>query len=377
MKKRVLILANFDVGLYKFRKELIKELLSRDCEVFLSLPDGEFIPPLVRMGCTFLDTPVDRRGINPATDLSLFRRYRRMLKKVRPNLVITYTVKPNIYGGIACRFSKVPYAVNVTGLGTAFQNKGLLKKLVVRLYKTACRRAKVVFFENKENQGIFVEHGIVPLEQTCRLNGAGVNLEEYPLCAYPSDDGETRFLFVGRVMREKGVGELFEAAKKIRAQYKNVFFDIVGPLEDDYRETIERLEKEGVIRYHGFQADVRPFYARCHCFVLPSYHEGMANTLLEAGAVGRPLITSRIAGCMEAVAEGETGFLCGAQDVRSLEESLREFLSLPLARRAAMGSAARAKIQREFDKNRIVEQTLSAVLSYEAVHGRGCGLGQP
>lgn len=360
--KRVLILANFDVGLYKFRKELIGELLARGCEVFLSLPDGEFIQPLVAMGCKFLNTPVDRRGINPGTDLKLFRRYQKLLRQVRPDLVITYTIKPNIYGGIACRLAKVPYAVNITGLGTAFQTEGLFKRLIVRLYKTACKRAKVVFFENEENQRVFVEHRIVPREQTCKLNGAGVNLEEYPLCEYPPEDGELRFLFVGRVMKEKGVDELFEAARRIRREHPSVSFDVVGPFEDDYKEKIDRLVSEGVIRYHGFQSDVRPFYQRCHCFVLPSYHEGMANTLLEAGATGRPLITSDIPGCMEAVAEGETGFLCGAQDVRGLEESLCAFLSLSLARRAAMGSAARAKIEREFDKNRIVEQTLASLL---------------
>lgn len=356
--KRVLILANFDVGLYKFRKELIGELLARGCEVFLSLPDGEFIQPLVAMGCKFLNTPVDRRGINPGTDLKLFRRYQKLLRQVRPDLVITYTIKPNIYGGIACRLAKVPYAVNITGLGTAFQTEGLFKRLIVRLYKTACKRAKVVFFENEENQRVFVEHRIVPREQTCKLNGAGVNLEEYPLCEYPPEDGELRFLFVGRVMKEKGVDELFEAARRIRREHPSVSFDVVGPFEDDYKEKIDRLVGEGVIRYHGFQSDVRPFYQRCHCFVLPSYHEGMANTLLEAGATGRPLITSDIPGCREAVVNGESGILVKAGSVDSLTDALRDFTSLPYEQKAYRAARSFQYVRVHFDKNEIIKQTI-------------------
>lgn len=356
--KRVLILANFDVGLYKFRKELIGELLARGCEVYLSLPDGEFIQPLVAMGCKFLNTPVDRRGINPGTDLKLFRRYQKLLRQVRPDLVITYTIKPNIYGGIACRLAKVPYAVNITGLGTAFQTEGLFKRLIVRLYKTACKRAKVVFFENEENQRVFVEHRIVPREQTCKLNGAGVNLQEYPLCEYPPEDGELRFLFVGRVMKEKGVDELFEAARRIRREHPSVSFDVVGPFEDDYKEKIDRLVGEGVIRYHGFQSDVRPFYQRCHCFVLPSYHEGMANTLLEAGATGRPLITSDIPGCREAVVNGESGILVKAGSVDSLTDALRDFIGLPYEQKAYRAARSFQYVRVHFDKNEIIKQTI-------------------
>lgn len=356
--KRVLILANFDVGLYKFRKELIAELLSRGNEVFLSLPDGEFIQPLTAMGCKFLNTPVDRRGINPATDLKLFRRYQKRIKQVRPDLVITYTIKPNIYGGLACRLAKVPYAVNITGLGTAFQTEGLLKRLIVRLYKTACKRAKVVFFENEENQRVFVEHRIVPQEQTCKLNGAGVNLEEYPFCAYPPEDGELRFLFVGRVMKEKGVDELFEAARRIRREHPSVSFDVVGPFEDDYKEKIDRLVGEGVIRYHGFQSDVRPFYERCHCFVLPSYHEGMANTLLEAGATGRPLITSDIPGCREAVVNGRSGILAPPREEAALYRLLKEFIQLSYKEKQDMAQASYRHVSASFHKQAVIAQTL-------------------
>ena len=210
---KIMILANNDVGLYQFRKELIEEL-RKENEVIISLPYGDFIEPLKKMGCKFIDTPVDRRGINPFTDLSLFRNYRELLKNEKPALVITYTIKPNVYGGFACRLAKIPYAVNITGLGTAFENGGLLKKIVTVMNKAACKKAKVVFFENEGDRQIFIREKIVKEEQTHRLNGAGVNIEKYQVVDYPQGN-KFKFLFMGRVMAEKGIDELFEAMRKI------------------------------------------------------------------------------------------------------------------------------------------------------------------
>lgn len=355
--KRILILANFDVGLYKFRKELIQELLNQGTEVYISLPDGELVRNLENMGCQFIDTYVDRRGINPLTDMKLLLSYRKLVKKVHPDLVITYTIKPNIYGGLICRMLKIPYAVNITGLGTAFQNDGMVKKIVTILYKIALKKARVVFFENVGNKQVLVNEKIVKEEQVCVLNGAGVNLEEYVFCEYPPE-GEIRFLFIGRVMQEKGVDELFYAAERIRGEYPNVYFDIVGPMEDDYKEKLQELAEKNVIEYHGYQEDVKPFIERCSCFVLPSYHEGMANTLLEAGAMGRPLITSRIHGCMEAVEEGENGYLCEVKDAEGLYENIGKFIELSLSEKEQMGQKSREIVEKKFDKRRIVEKTV-------------------
>lgn len=365
---RILIAANFDVGLYKFRKDLIEKLIKTGNEVYISLPYGELVEPLKEMGCIFLDTPVDRRGINPVTDGKLFLHYWKMLHKIKPDLVITYTIKPNIYGGLVCRLQKVPYAINITGLGTAFQKEGLVKKLVCFLYRISCKKAKTVFFENEGNRQTFLEHKLVKEEQTCRLNGAGVNLEEYAYAEYPaktSPDGqennEIHFLFIGRVMKEKGVEELFEAAKRIKEKYTHVVFDIVGPYEDDYKEKVEKLEQEGVIRFFGYQEDVKPYIVNCHCFVLPSYHEGMANTLLEAGAMGRPLITSRIHGCMEAVEEGENGYLVEVQDVDDLEKKLEKFLGLSDEEKEEFGRRSRVIMEEKFEKGKVVEETMKGL----------------
>lgn len=353
---KVMILANNDVGLYQFRKELIEELL-KEHEVVISLPNGDFIKPLENIGCKFIDTPVDRRGINPINDLKLFFQYQKILKKENPDLVITYTIKPNVYGGFACRLLKIPYAVNITGLGTAFENGGALKKLVIVMNKIGCKKAKVVFFENEENRQIFIKEKIVKENQTCRLNGAGVNLEKYQVAPYPSGE-KIKFLFMGRIMAEKGIDELFQAMKKLVSEGYDCELDLIGFSEENYKEKIERYEKEGWLHYYGYQKDVRPYIERCHCFVLPSWHEGMANTNLECAAMGRPVITSNIHGCIEAVEDGVSGYLCEKQNVDDLYQVIKKFSRLKYDERRIMGIAGRRRMEKLFDKRKVIEDTL-------------------
>ena len=353
---KILILANFDVGLYQFRRELIEKLLEEH-QVLLSLPDGDLVRPLEAMGCRFFDTPMDRRGINPATDMQLFMRYRKLMRWEKPDLVITYTIKPNVYGGMVCRLLRIPYAVNITGLGTAFQSQGMLRKLVTFLYRTALKKAKVVFFENSGNRQVFLDENIVAEEKTCLLSGAGVNLEHYAYVPYP-EAGTTRFLFVGRVMKEKGIEELFAAMERLRSEGADCCLDVLGGYEENYAETIRRCEEQGWLHYHGYVTDMRPYIERAHCFVLPSYHEGMANTNLECAAMGRPVITSNIPGCKEAVQEGVSGLLCEPKDSDSLYEAMKRFLNLPPETRAQMGRAGRAHMEAVFDKKKVVMETV-------------------
>lgn len=360
--KKILILANLDVGLYKFRKALIKELLDQGNEVYISLPKGMLVEKMEEMGCHFIETPVDRRGINPVTDLKLMMRYFKMISKVKPDLVITYTIKPNIYGGMIARLKKVPYAINITGLGTAFQNENMIKKLVVFLYKLACKKAKVIFFENAENKKVLLKNHILKEQQACLLKGAGIDLDEYSMTPYQQESRNIRFLFIGRVMKEKGVEELFKAAKNIKKIYPEASFDIVGPMEDDYKERIHSLTKNGIIYYYGYQEDVKPFIKKSDCFVLPSYHEGMANTLLECASMGRPLITSRIHGCMEAVREGENGYLVEVGNARDLEEKMRKFIELSYEEKKKMGEMSRKVMVEEFDKRDVVGKTVRELM---------------
>lgn len=356
----ILVLANNDVGLYKFRKELLGKLLENN-RLYISLPKGNLVPRLIEMGCIYIETNVDRRGMNPIRDGQLMMAYERLIHRIKPDLIITYTIKPNIYGGMAAAFHKITYAVNITGLGTAFQKEGMMKKLVIFLYKRALRSAKIVFFENQENQKLFLSERIVRESQGCLLPGAGVSLKEFREVPFPRN-GNTVFLFVGRIMKEKGIEELIWAAEQIKREFRNVLVQVVGPMEESYEEQMKRLEKEGVLHYYGFQYDVKPFFKGCHCFVLPSYHEGMANTLLEAAATGRPLITTDIAGCREAVAEGENGFLVPKQDAEQLYCAMKTFMKLPYEKKVEMGRTSRKLMETAFDKALVVKKTVRRII---------------
>ena len=356
--KRILVLANNDVGLYRFRKDLLAALLGAGHEVYISLPDGGFISELVQLGCRFIDTPIERRGMNPIHDSKLFHQYRAIPKEVKPDFVLTYTIKPNIYGGLACRMAHIPYAVNITGLGSAIENGGWLKKFVLALYKPALKGARVVFFENAGNRDTLTATGVVPTRRDVVLSGAGVNLEDYPYQSYPQE-GAVRFLFVGRVMHEKGVDELFTAAKRMKQEYGDgVEFHIVGSFEEGYKPLMDELEQAGVVKYHGYQSDMKRFYALASCVVLPSYHEGMSNVLLEAAASGRPLITSDIPGCREAVEDGVSGYLCPAKDADALYEAMRRFVELPQESRAEFGCRGRERMEQRFSKTAVVAETI-------------------
>ena len=356
---KILIITNHSYMLYRFRKELI-QTLAKDHEVVLSMPFVGHEEDFQAMGLRCINTDVDRRGINPKTDGKLFLTYRNLLKTERPDMVLTYSIKPNIYAGLACSMLGIPYCANVQGLGTAFQRKGLAQ-FVTALYRTALKKAKVVFFENEGNAQEFIERKILPREKITVLPGAGINLERYPLMAYPEND-RMHFLFLSRIMKEKGIDELFAAMRRLHAELGNqVVLDLVGFFDDDYEAQVNQLVADGIAVFHGFQTEPTPYYAAADCVVLPSYHEGMSNVLLEAAAIGRPVITSNIHGCMEAVSDGETGLLCNAKDTDTLYEQMLKMSRLSAAQRCEMGLAGRKKMEAEFDKDAVVQATIDAL----------------
>ena len=357
---KILILTNHSYMLYRFRLELIQELM-KSHEVVLSMPFVGHEEDFQALGLRCIETDIDRRGINPATDLRLFYTYQRLLKEEKPDLVITYSIKPNIYGGLACRIAGVPYCANVQGLGTAFQRKGLAQFVTV-LYKLALGKARTVFFENRENAEEFCRRGILSAGKETVLPGAGINLERYSYVPYPENKA-IHFLYLGRIMKEKGMDELFAAMRRLREKFgASMVLDIVGFFDDEgYKAQVDQLAAEGIAVYHGFQSDPLPYYAAADCVVLPSYHEGMSNVLLEAAATGRPVITSDIPGCREAVEDGKTGFLCKARDGASLYEQMARMAETSPAERQAMGLAAHEKMVQEFDKHLVVEKTMASL----------------
>ena len=357
---KILVITNHSYMFWRFRRELMVRLLEEH-EVVLSTPFVGHEKDLEALGCRLVETEVDRRGINPVTDSRLIRAYAALLEQERPDLVITYSIKPNIYAGFLCRIRNIPYCVNVQGLGTAFQKKGLAQ-LVTIMYRHAVKKAGTVFFENEGNAALFRARHITPAGQQTVLHGAGINLDDYPCRPYPQRD-VIRFLYVGRIMREKGVEELFYAIRKLHEKYgTKVALDLVGFFEDGYKDQVEALKREGIATFYGFQEDPRPFYEQADCIVLPSYHEGMSNVLLEGAATGRALIASDIPGCREAVEDRISGYLCPAKDNEALLEAMERFVACDPQKRACMGQHGRERMERLFSRKQVVEKTVRAIL---------------
>lgn len=366
---KILILANHYNTLRIFRRELIKRLVELGHEIIISIPscEQEEIDNLTSYGASVIITEMERRGMNPIKDIQLIKAYKKLLKEVNPDKVITYTIKPNIYGSMACKSAHIPHFCNVTGLGSAFMaDGGLMRALVSFLYKISMNKADRIFFENVGNRNTLVDSKVVRAEQTVVMPGAGVSLVEFPFCKYPEDDGCVHFLNVGRIMKEKGVDELFYAIRKIKKEFPNTTFDFIGWYEDNYRETVEAMQAEDLITFHGFQKDVKPFIQKAHCIIHPSYHEGMSNTLLEACSMGRPVITSNIHGCMEAVDEGKNGLLFEVKNGEDLYKQIKEFILFSYEKKEEMATYARDFVAEHFNKTDVVEKTISIVAPYKS-----------
>lgn len=358
--KKVLILANNDVGLYNFRKELIERLLNEKNEVYISLPDGKRVEELQKMGCNFIDTFVDRRGLNPIKDLKLLLKYFKILKELKPNVTLTYTIKPNIYGSIACRFKKIPYIVNITGVGTAIESGNLLSKILLKLYKFALKKAKCIFFQNDANKELFEKKKIIH-NNARRIPGSGVNLEKNAYVDYPKN-AVIKFLFVGRVMQTKGINEFLEVAKIIKEKHKDTEFIILGGYDEEkYKEKVEEYVRKDIVKYEGFQSDVRKYIIESNCLILPSYFEGMANVLLEAASTGRPIIASNIFGCKEAIDDGKNGYIVEVKSVDSLAEKIEKFLNLSYEEQREMGLKGRKKMEKEFDRAIVIASYMEEI----------------
>lgn len=357
MIKRVLILGNGSLVVFGMRGELIQRLVNEGFDVVVSFPIGslgENENPSKEYGCTFVETKIDRRGTNIFHDAALLRSYLELIKEVQPDVVLTYTVKCSIYGGIACRLLKVPYIVNITGLGKGLAEGGLQQKLLVMLYKVAVRSA-CVFFQNQQDRQFFVDHGI-QYKKDDLLPGSGVNLEKFVPIPYPSDE-KIVFTYIARVMKAKGIDEFLKAAETIKEEYPNVEFHVCGFLEDDYKANIQNAQEQGIIQYHGQVRDVRPYEEISHCIVLPTYHpEGVPNVLLEAAACARPILTTNRPGCRDVLEDGVNGYFVEEKDSRDLIEKMRKFMELPWEVRRDMGLAGRKKVEREFDRQIVVQK---------------------
>ena len=366
---RILILTNYANGLYLFRRELLTAFLSDGHEVLVSLPPDENVEKLTEITAggrapQIIETPFERRGMNPFRDLKLFAAYRRLLKQRKPDVVLTYTIKPNIYGGAACRLSGVRYISNVTGLGTAIENGGILSRVLLAMYRFSLKRAARVFFQNQGNMTFLQSHGI-GRENGDLLPGSGVNLTEHPFCAYPPEENGIRFLAVLRIMRDKGIGEYFAAAETLKKSHPELSFVLAGEFEEgergEWEPEIRRFSEAGILDYVGHIDCVHDLMAKCHAVIHPSYHEGLSNVLLEAAACGRPVLASNVSGCTATFVEGESGLSFEARNTRSLTDTVERFLTLSPEKHAKMGRAGRQYVEAHFDRQIVIQKYREAL----------------
>ncbi len=362
---KILILANDDAGLFKFRKELLDELV-KHYEVYVSVPDGEYVEDIKAIRCKIVvNNFLFRRGTNLLQDLRLIWHYSRIIKKVQPGIVLTYTIKPNVYGGMVCRWLHVPYVANVTGLGTSIENGGVLRKIALKLYKIGLGNAQKVFFQNTDNRDYFLNKGIVKQRYEV-LPGSGVNTKQHCYEEYPADTEELVFSVIGRIMRDKGIDEVLSAVRLIKTDYPLFHFRLIGVLEEDYQSKIKEAVQEGVLEYIETQKDIHPIIKESHAVIHASYHEGMSNVLLESASTGRPVIATNVPGCKETYEDGVTGIGFNPKNTEDLVRALREFISLPYEAKASMGKAGRKKIEKSFDRGIVVEKYMREIEAVEA-----------
>lgn len=374
-KPLIALLTNNDDDVYCFRKELIDGILEAGYEMLISCPYGEKFELMKGYHYIYDDPVIDRRGTNVVADFKLLLHYKYLFKKYKPDVVLTYTAKPGVYGSIAARSCEIPYINNVTGFGSVLNKKGLMRKFIMGLFKFAYSKANCVMFQNSTNMKLAKKSGMVKGE--CKLiPGSGVALERYPVQMYPEGgDGITgepiRFNYIGRILHDKGVDDYIACAKQIKKKYPNTEFNMLGfiePTEAHYEKELKKLQEQGIVVYHGSQKDVKPFIKRAHAIIHPStYGEGMSNVLLENASSGRPIITTDNAGCKETVNEGITGYIYHGGDVKELVKTVEKFLSMPNDAREAMGAKGRKWVEKNFSRQIVVDAYLEKI--GEITHG--------
>lgn len=359
-KKKILFLSNHFITLYSFRKELIQRLCEEGHEVYLSLPEDEN-DYFTNLGCHIIKTEIDRRGVNPKNDIKLIAFYKKMIPQVDPDIIFSYTIKPNIYGTLVSN-RKYKQVCNITGTGGTFLEDNMVAKICKFLYRISIRKCYKVFFQNTGDRDYFIANNLV-FNNYEMLPGSGCNLEEHAYQPMP-EDNVTRFIFIGRVMKLKGIDEYLEAAKRIKGKYPNTEFLIAGwNEEEEYKKIVADYQERGFVNYIGFRDDIGDWIAKCHCTVLPSHGgEGVPNVLLESAATGRACIGSMINGTMDVIEDGVTGYLFETGNADSLAEQIEKFLNLSAEEKAEMGRAGREKVEREFDRQIVIKKYCDEVV---------------
>jgi glycosyltransferase involved in cell wall biosynthesis len=354
------LVCNTAWAIYTYRQGLLCALTTSGARVTVIAPRDRTFEPLAALGCRCIDLPVASKGTNPVDDLRTLLALLKHYRALKPDIVFHYTIKPNIYGSIAAKLAGVQSVAVTTGLGYVFIQQSRAAQVAKKLYRFAFRFPREVWFLNRDDQAAFVEQNLLVHPERARLlHGEGVDLEQFAFTPLP-ERLDFRFVLIGRLLWDKGVGEYVQAARRLRERYPRARFQLLGPVGVDNpsaitREEVAAWEQEGVIEYLGEAHDVRPLIADADCIVLPSYREGMPRTLMEASAMGRPIVTTDVPGCREVVADGVNGLLCEVRNADSLATQLARMLDMSHAERRAMAERGRQKVAQEFDERVVVE----------------------
>jgi glycosyltransferase involved in cell wall biosynthesis len=364
----ILITVNAAWNVLNFRRPIVAAMIADGHRVTVLAPHDDSVATLEGLGCKVLPLEMSVKGLNPLQEVKLIARKRKVFRAERPDTIFSYTIKNNIFGALAARPLGIPFIPNVTGLGTAFLSGGFLQRIAEGLYRHAFRNLGVIFFQNEDDRDLFLERRLVTAQQARLLPGSGIDLTQFAATDYPPESDAPVFLMIARLLRDKGVIEYVEAARKVKAEHPRARFQLLGAVDAANRTaidaaTVKSWQEEGVIEYLGTADDVRPHIAAAHCVVLPSYREGAPRTLIEAAAMARPLIATDVPGCRAVVEDGVTGYLCKVRDGDDLAKSMNTFLALPQAEMAQMGLAGRAKMAAHFDQAIVVEAYRNALAS--------------
>lgn len=363
MKNKVLIIANDTTYVYNLRLAIIKKLIEKKYVVYIAAEVLEFKEELEQVGCNIIDITIGRHGTNPLSDLRLMNRYKRLFKEIKPDYILSYNIKPNVYGGMASKHLNTNFMPNITGLGTALEYPGLMQKLTVMLHKIGLKKAKTVFFQNQENMDFFKNHKILSKKtKMVLLPGSGVDLERHKLLEYPKDE-IIKFLYVARIMKDKGIDIYLETAKTIKEKYPNTEFHICGYCDDEkYREVLNEYEKNKTVIYHGEQKNMIPYFEMASAIIHPSYYpEGMSNVLLEAAAHGRPIICTDRSGCKETVDDGISGFVVPIKNTEEVIKATEKIINMDNKSRKRIGLNGRKKMKKEFDRKFVVDKYMNYI----------------
>ncbi len=361
----VAIVLNTSWNLYNFRRGLIDALQGEGYAVTLIAPEDEHSRLLRDLGYDLLTVHMDRRGIHPGRDLAYLRELYRVYRRVRPDVVLHFTVKPNVYGTVAAHRLGIRAVNTVSGLGTVFLKKGAVSWVAQQLYRISFRWADRVLFHNPDDHALFVERGLVSASQAKVVPGSGVDVQHFaPVHTTPADDQPFTFLVIARLLVDKGITEYAEAARQLRQRGVPARFQLLGARDPQHRRgipdaTVDAWVDEELIDYLGTTDDVRPFMAQADAVVLPSYREGLPRTLLEAASMEKPLVTTDTPGCRHVVTDGHNGLLCRARDAADLAEAMHRLQQMTPAERQRMGQRGRALVTQRFSEEYVINQYLS------------------